>query len=290
MNGSIDSDINNINNNINNNSTHSFTFNPGDTPLLVSMPHSGLLLTPAVAHGLTTKAQKLPDTDWHIPQLYNFLAPLGVGCIQANYSRYVIDLNRPVNDKPLYQTKTTGLFPEVLFDESDIFQESKRPTSAHKKYAKKYIWQAYHTQIKQELARLKAKFGYAILFDAHSIAPKVPMLFEGTLPDFNWGNNAGLSCDCALLQALENTIAPHYTQVSNGRFKGGYITRHFGQPQQGIHAIQLELSQATYLNDLQATHNNYQLDANKLPIIKQQLKAIIQACLLVVPSLAAKIP
>lgn len=292
MSGSIDSDINNINNNINNNSTHKtfdpFTFNPGDTPLLISMPHSGLLLTPEVAHGLTAKAQKLPDTDWYIPQLYDFLAPLGVGCIQANYSRYVIDLNRPVNDKALYPTKTTGLFPDILFDESDIFQKGKQPTSAQKEHAKKYIWQAYHSQIKQELARLKAKFGYAILFDAHSIAPNVPMLFEGTLPAFNWGNNAGLSCSCTLLKALEDTVAPHYTQVSNGRFKGGYITRHFGQPQQGIHAIQLELSQGTYLNNQQATHNNYQLDANKLPIIKQQLRAIIQACLFVAPSLKIK--
>jgi len=259
--------------------TRPFAFRSSDTPVLVSMPHSGLLLTPEVERGLTEQAKKLPDTDWYIPELYDFLEPLGVGCIQANYSRYVIDLNRPVDDTPLYQTKTTGLFPNILFDSSAVFNEGKQPETQQKEHYKTHIWQAYHTQIAQELARLKAKFGYAILFDAHSIAANVPMLFDGTLPDFNWGSNAGVSCDVTLINALERTLDDRYHQVTNGRFKGGYITRHFGQPEHGIHAIQLELSQATYLDANELKRGVYKIDQHQKPLIKDQLQRLIKSLL-----------
>lgn len=255
-----------------------FDFIQGDSPLLVSMPHSGLNLTAEVQAGLTDQAKKLPDTDWFIPELYDFLESLGVGFIKANYSRYVIDLNRPYDDKPLYTTKTTGLFPDILFEDTPVFAEGKAPSDEHKAFCKEHIWKPYHGTIEQELARLKAKFGYAILFDAHSIAAEVPMLFEGTLPDFNWGTNEGKACDAAIANAVTQILRPNYTQVLNGRFKGGYITRHFGQPSDGIHAIQLELSQATYINDELAKQSEYQLDKQKQPLITQQLKDVIEAC------------
>lgn len=227
-----------------------FTFQQGNSPLLVSMPHSGLNLTPQVAQGLSVKAKSLPDTDWFIPQLYSFLYGTQASFIQANYSRYVIDLNRPLNDQPLYATPTTGLFPQVLFDSSPVFTTGGEPDVHHKDSCKQQIWLAYHQQIQQELARLKAKFGFAILFDAHSIAAEVPMLFEGRLPDFNFGNNAGLASDDKILNALAQIAHnSEFSHVCNGRFKGGYITRHFGEPKNGIHAIQLELSQGTYLQD-----------------------------------------
>ena len=255
-----------------------FEFSQGDSPLLVSMPHSGLNLTSEVQAGLTDQAKKLPDTDWFIPELYDFLESLGVGCIKANYSRFVIDLNRPYDDKPLYATKTTGLFPDILFEDSPVFVEGKAPSDEHKAFCKEHIWTPYHGTIEQELARLKAKFGYAILFDAHSIAAEVPMLFDGKLPDFNWGTNEGKSCHEDLANVVTQILRPNYTQVLNGRFKGGYITRHFGQPSEGIHAIQLELSQATYINDELAKQSEYQLDENKRPYIMQQLKDVIEAC------------
>ena len=258
-----------------------FDFVQGDSPLLVSMPHSGLNLTEAVQVGLTEQAKKLPDTDWFIPELYAFLASLGVGFIKANYSRYVIDLNRPYDDKPLYATKTTGLFPDILFEDTPVFAEGKAPTNEHKTFCKEHIWKPYHGTIEQELARLKAKFGYAILFDAHSIAAEVPMLFEGTLPDFNWGTNEGKACDERLSAAVSSVIDTDYSQVTNGRFKGGYITRHFGQPADHIHAIQLELSQATYLDSEAAKHHQYQLDGTKLPKIQQQLKDVIASIRLI---------
>jgi N-formylglutamate deformylase len=255
-----------------------FEFRQGDSPLLVSMPHSGLNLTAEVQAGLSDQAKKLPDTDWYIPELYDFLESLGVGFIKANYSRYVIDLNRPYDDKPLYTTKTTGLFPDILFEDSPVFVEEKAPSDEHKAFCKEQIWTPYHSTIEQELARLKTKFGYAILFDAHSIAAQVPMLFDGTLPDFNWGTNAGESCDVAIANAVTQIMRPNYTQVLNGRFKGGYITRHFGQPNDSIHAIQLELSQAKYINDELAKQSEYQLDDSKRAFIQQQLKDVIEAC------------
>ena len=150
-----------------------------------------------------------------------------------------------------------------------------------------YVIQAYSNCEKKvksaleeriDLSGLKAKFGYAILFDAHSIAAEVPMLFDGKLPDFNWGTNEGKSCHEDLANVVTQILRPNYTQVLNGRFKGGYITRHFGQPSEGIHAIQLELSQATYINDELAKQSEYQLDENKRPYIMQQLKDVIEAC------------
>ena len=256
-----------------------FAFRPSQSPILVSMPHSGLFVTPAVAAGLTESAKKLPDTDWYIPELYDFLESLGVGCIKANYSRYVIDLNRPYDDKPLYETKTTGLFPDILFADCPVFKATGEPDEAHKQLCKEQIWQPYHQTIEAELERIKAQFGFAILFDAHSIAAQVPMLFDGTLPDFNWGTNQGKSCDQSLAHVVTQVLNPNYSQVVNGRFKGGYITREFGRPDANIHAIQLELSQATYLVDELAEQQSYQLDDAKLPAIKQQLKDVIEALL-----------
>ncbi|MFT6897116.1 MAG: N-formylglutamate deformylase [Paraglaciecola sp.] len=254
-----------------------FTLHQGNSPLLVSMPHSGLELTPEVATGLSQKATLLPDTDWYIPQLYNFLHTSKAGFIQANYSRYVIDLNRPIDDKPLYASPTTGLFPEVLFDGSPVFTPGAQPSSQHRHNYKQQIWLAYHMAIQEELSRLKEKFGYAILFDAHSIAAHVPMLFEGRLPDFNFGTNDGLSCEDKWLDGLAEVAGKSdYPHVCNGRFKGGYITRHFGAPQNHIHAIQLELSQATYLQD---DTQGFVLDPAKLELLRPVLQQLINTLL-----------
>lgn len=253
-----------------------FSFFSGNTPLLVSMPHSGLQLTEEVENCLTDKAKGLPDTDWYIPELYSFLGEMEVACISANYSRYVIDLNRPLDDKPLYQSKTTGLFPGILFDESPVFKKEQKPSDQHRIWCKENIWEPYHRKIRSELERIKSEFGYAILFDAHSIAAEVPMLFEGKLIDFNFGNNNGNSCASNLIESISEVVGSSaYSQITNGRFKGGYITRSFGQPEKGLHAIQLELSQATYLKD--QTENGYHLDSEKLNTIKLLLNTLINS-------------
>ncbi len=257
----------------------SYEFIKGDSPLLVSMPHSGLQLTSKVADTLTPEALTLPDTDWHIPQLYNFLEAMGVSVIKANYSRYVIDLNRPEDNKPLYAGKITGLFPHILFNEQSMFKPGTVADVGHQQACIKYIWQPYHQQLAAELARIKRKFGYAILFDAHSIQAQVPMFFEGVLPDFNMGTNNGVACSPKLLQAAEQAMSTNnYSQVSNGRFKGGYITRSHGQPSDHIHAFQLELSQATYMQHTPA-HKAvaYTLDKHKCARVRPPLRALIEA-------------
>tara|TARA_R110001592_G_scaffold37823_6_gene125675 strand:- start:1996 stop:2829 length:834 start_codon:yes stop_codon:yes gene_type:complete len=249
-----------------------FTFHQGDSPILVSMPHSGLSLLPEMQQKLSKEAKSLPDTDWYIPELYDFLTDekVNASVISATYSRYVVDLNRPIDDKPLYASKTTGLFPDILFSDKAVFVNGEQHQDAIKAQIKVDIWQPYHDKIKTELARIKAKFGFAILFDAHSIAEQVPMLFEGKLPNFNFGNNDGYACAIEFMHALDECVSKsQYSHVSNGRFKGGYITRCFGQPDQDIHAIQLELSQATYLTD---TADEYQLDLAK----KQQITPLLQ--------------
>ncbi len=258
-----------------------FEFHSGSVPLLISMPHSGTQLTPEVEQGLTPAAQALPDTDWFIPTLYQSAEKLGVSMISANYSRYVVDLNRPVDDKPLYTTKTTGLFPEILFDSTPVFADGKAPSAQDRERYKQQIWHPYHDQIASELERLKSTFGYAILFDAHSIAAHVPMLFEGKLTDFNWGTNQGESCKQGLVDAVTSTITDEYSQVVNGRFKGGFITRGFGNPGNNIHAIQLELSQDTYLNNEALAQGRYQLDSQKAPAIQRQIEALLRAILAV---------
>lgn len=228
-----------------------FTFQQGRVPLLISMPHAGLRLSPAVQAGLVPAAQGLPDTDWHIPRLYEFAAELGASTLAAGYSRYVVDLNRPADDRPLYATATTGLYPDTLFDGEPLFIEGGTPSAEERGLYLRDIWTPYHQQLAAELARLKAEFGYALLFDAHSICSQVPRLFDGKLPDFNLGTNDGASCDPELAQRLLQVCAaaPAFSQVLNGRFKGGHITRHYGQPGNDIHAVQLELAQCIYMDE-----------------------------------------
>lgn len=267
------------------NVTDPFNFVQGDTPLLVSMPHSGIQLLPQMETRLTDEARTLPDTDWFLPELYAFLAQKKVSVISANYSRYVVDLNRPVDDAPLYSSKTTGLFPDILFADRPVFLPNQQHSQHLKQQIKTQVWHPYHQKVQQELARIKQRFGFAILFEAHSIAAQVPMLFDGVLPDFNFGSNQDLACDKSILDALAKIVDnSSYSQVCNGRFKGGYITRHFGQPDQNVHAIQLELSQATYLKQLNKTATAtscYQIDPVKqqgvTPVLIQLIDSLLQA-------------
>lgn len=184
------------------------SFKRGRVPLLISMPHPGTRLTPAVDAGLVEEARALTDTDWHIPRLYDFAEELGASTLAAHYSRYVVDLNRPSDDKPLYSTATTGLYPDTLFDGRPLYREGMAPSAEERMRYLAEVWTPYHRTIAEELARLKAEFGYALLWDAHSIRSHVPHLFDGRLPDFNLGTNAGASCDPALAARLRRSALP----------------------------------------------------------------------------------
>lgn len=228
-----------------------FTFSAGSSPLLISVPHAGLRLTPVVEEGLVEAARTLPDTDWHIPRLYDFASGLGASLLVGQYSRFVIDLNRPDDDQPLYAGATTGLYPDTLFDGTPLFKPGQAPCSQERARYLEGIWRPYHQKIADELARLRSIHGYALLWDAHSICSRVPRLFEGKLPDFNLGTFNNASCAPALAAQLEQVCAQAqgYTHVLNGRFKGGHITRHYGAPANRVHAVQLELGQATYMSE-----------------------------------------
>lgn len=228
-----------------------FKFTRGQVPLLISMPHPGTRLTAAVEQGLVPAGHALTDTDWHIPRLYAMAEKLGASRLEALYSRYVIDLNRPDDDVPLYSSATTGLFPEVLFDGSPLFRDGQAPDDAARQQALEKIWRPYHQTLVAELQRLRETFGYALLWDAHSICSRIPRLFDGQLPDLNFGTFDGASCSLELTSRLQAVASgqQRLTHVFNGRFKGGFITRHYGAPDQHIHAVQLELAQCTYMDE-----------------------------------------
>ena len=253
-------------------------FKQGRVPLLISMPHAGVRLTPAVEAGLVAAAQSLPDTDWHIPQLYEFAAELGASTLAAEYSRFVIDLNRPDDDKPLYVGATTGLYPATLFDGQALFRPGLEPSAEERATYLAQIWAPYHRTLAQELARLKAEFGYALLFDAHSIRSVIGHLFDGKLPDFNLGTFNGASCDPQLAGRLEAICAGHpaYSHVLNGRFKGGHITRHYGNPAEHIHAVQLELGPCTYMEEFEPFRYRPDLAAPTQVVLKELLQGLLE--------------
>jgi N-formylglutamate deformylase len=227
-----------------------FHFQRGTAPLLVSFPHSGTHLPPDIAARMTDVAKTVPDTDWHVPQLYKFLDSIGASRIEATHSRYVVDLNRPPDDKELYAgQKKTGLVPTDTFKGEPLYREGEAPTN-DEIAARQKFWQPYHDTLAAELSRLKAVHGTVILWDAHSIESVLPSLFEGRLPDLNLGTFDGKACDKDIADATFAAAQKSgFNAVLNARFKGGYITRHYGNPGKGINAIQLEMAQTIYMDE-----------------------------------------
>jgi N-formylglutamate deformylase len=229
-----------------------YRFRSGSTRLLVSIPHAGTHLPPDIADCMTEAAQAVPDTDWHVDQLYDFLDDIGASVLVATHSRYVVDLNRPPDGSSLYPGQTeTGICPVETFDGEAIYRPDRQPDPAAIRERIRRYWQPYHDRLRKELDRVRAQHGSAVLWDAHSIRSRVPRLFEGELPVLNLGTNDGRSCDAALAARLFDhaRAVPACTAVLNGRFKGGYITRAYGDPANGIHAVQLELAQRSYMSE-----------------------------------------
>jgi N-formylglutamate deformylase len=223
----------------------------GDAPLVVSMPHVGTGLPVEVAARLTPAAAPLADTDWHLPVLYDFLDGLGVTRIVATQSRYVIDLNRPPDGASLYPCRaTTDRVPVETFRGEPVWQGAPPDTDEIAARRERW-WRPYHDALAAELARLRAVHPRVVLWDAHSIASVLPRFFEGRLPDLNFGTADGRACDAALIDAVLEPVRAQraYTWVLNGRYKGGHITRHHGRPGEGVHAIQLEMAQAIYMDE-----------------------------------------
>lgn len=229
-----------------------FRFTPGTTPLLVSMPHAGTHVPERLAVRMNDGARTVPDTDWHVDRLYDFLGDLGASVIRATHSRYVVDLNRPPDSAPLYPgAANTGLCPTEQFDGAPVYRPGQAPEDAEVQERLKLFWRPYHDRLSAELQALRARHGVALLYEAHTIRSRVPRLFDGRLPDINLGTADGASAaaDLAVLMLATAETSNRYSSVLNGRFKGGYITRYHGRPAEGIHAVQLELTQLTYMDE-----------------------------------------
>jgi len=229
-----------------------FRFKAGKAPMLVSIPHVGIDIPDEVAARMAPCALAKADTDWHQAELYGFLGEMGVSTLSARWSRYLIDLNRPPEDTNLYPGQdTTSLCPADTFGRESLYRPGMAPAEAEVRERLERYWRPYHAQLRAELDRLLGLFGRVVLWDAHSIASRVPRFFEGKLPDLNFGTADGKSCAAGLEQAVVQAARgqDRFTIAVNGRFKGGYITRHYGQPQANVHAIQLEMCQCLYMDE-----------------------------------------
>ncbi|WP_010393764.1 N-formylglutamate deformylase [Paracoccus sp. TRP] len=255
----------------------------GDSPVILGLPHTGTWLPDDIRARLNPRGQVLADTDWHIERLYDGLLP-GATTVRATFHRYVIDANRGPDDASLYPGQnTTGLVPLTDFDGEAIWLTE--PDAEEIADRKARFHTPYHQALTAEIERVRARHGVAILYDCHSIRSVIPFLFEGVLPDFNIGTNSGASCDKRIEAATaELCAATGRSNVVNGRFKGGWTTRHYGQPQQGVHAIQMELAQSTHL----ATETPpFAYDESKAETLRVTLRAILERLAALAPELRA---
>src|SRR5690625_1599585 len=229
-----------------------FSLTQGSAPLLISIPHMGVRIPDDIAATMTDVAQRYDDTDWHLDRLYDFASELGASVLEPVYSRYVIDLNRPSDNANLYPGQnTTGLCPVDTFNEEPLYLPGQEPDEAEQQRRCQRYWHPWHQALAGELERLRNLHGRVLLWEAHSIRSVVPRFFAGQLPDCNFGTADDATAPVGLAKKLAMHVREQsdYTAVANGRFKGGYITRNYGDPTQGVHAVQLELAQITYMDE-----------------------------------------
>ena len=227
-----------------------FALHQGSVPLLVSLPHAGTVIPDDLQQHYVPRALSLEDTDWHLARIYEFVLAMGASLIMPHHSRYVIDLNRPSENTPMYPgANNTELCPTRFFTGDPLYLEGHAPDAVEIGRRTATFWRPYHEALESELARLQARHGHVLLFDGHSIKSELPWLFEGKLPDLNLGTADGTSCAPALRDALHEILQSQsrFTYAVDGRFKGGHITRSFGKPELGRHAVQLEMCWSTYM-------------------------------------------
>jgi N-formylglutamate deformylase len=242
------------------------------------LPHVGTLIPADLKHLYTERALHVEDTDWHLEALYSFVTELGASLIVPRFSRYVIDLNRPPENTPMYAgANNTELCPTRCFTGDPIYREGCAPDDMEIAQRRDTYWKPYHQALQTELTRLRAIYGHAVLFDGHSIQSELPWLFEGKLPDLNLGTANGSSAAPDLREALLKVLRlqQRFTQVVDGRFKGGYITRNYGQPSRGWHAIQLEMCWSTYMQEAAP----YDIDPCRSVHVLPVLRALVQTML-----------
>jgi formiminoglutamase len=258
----------------------------GSAPLLVSIPHTGTDIPPEIGADLVSPWLARKDTDWWIERLYDFAAALGATVVRTTISRTVIDINRDPSGASLYPGQaTTGLCPTETFDGELLYLPGFAPDAAEIDRRRHLYFAPYHAALAGEIARLRRSHGRIVLYDCHSIRSVVPRLFAGELPHMNIGTNSGLSCDAALQQAIEAiSAASAFSCVSNGRFKGGWITRQYGRPNEGVHALQIELACRSYMREpvpfVDETNWPTQYEATIADPMRNLLREVFEACII----------
>lgn len=255
-----------------------YHFEAGTAPLLISIPHLGSRIPESLRPSMSDAGLRSGDTDWHLDRLYAFARELGASFLWARYSRYVIDLNRSPDDGNLYPGQTkTGLCPTHTFDGQSLYRDGGEVSDTERERRRQAYWQPYHDKLRAEIGRLHAGHGGLLLWEAHSIASVIPRLFDGKLPDLNIGTADGASCAPALEAAVRRELeACEYSWAVNGRFKGGYITRHYGDPARHIHAIQLEMCQSTYMDERYPYEWRGSLAARVGPTVERLVRAALR--------------
>jgi N-formylglutamate deformylase len=259
----------------------SITLDRGRVPLLVSMPHIGTEIPPELRNDYVPRALDAEDTDWHLHRLYDHLEGMGASVLRPRYSRYVIDLNRPPDDAPMYPgASNTELCPTRFFTGDPLYQPGREPSPEERQRRREAYWRPYHEALASELDRLCSQHGYALLLDAHSIRSEIPWLFEGVLPGLNIGTASGASADARVTDAVAAAAARHVhvSHVVNGRFKGGYITRHYGNPAGRVHAVQLEMCQCLYMSETAPFDYDEALARAIQPVLREMMEAAVDAC------------
>lgn len=259
--------------------TDTFTLHRGRVPLLVSLPHVGTRIPELLRPRFVPRALGVDDTDWHLDVLYAFARDeLGASLLVPRHSRYVVDLNRPPENTPMYAgVNNTELVPTRSFAGEPLYRDGEEPGAAAIAERRDAYWRPYHDALAGELARLHAAHGHVVLWDGHSIKSELPWLFPGRLPDLNLGTAAGASCAPALRAALMRVLDAQrsFSHVTDGRFKGGHITRHYGRPAEQVHAIQLEMCWSTYM----AERAPYTVDPTRAAQLVPLLRTLLVACL-----------
>ncbi len=256
-----------------------YSLHRGTTALLVSVPHAGTEIPAAMRPLFREHALEVEDTDWYLDQIYAFVVERGASLLVPRFSRYVIDLNRPPENAPMYPGQNnTELCPTHAFSGEPIYRPGCEPSEAEVRQRLAHCWQPYHAALQAELQRLVAQHGHAVLWDGHSIRSTLPWLFEGTLPDLNLGTAAEASCAPDLRDRLSAALAQQQTfsHVVDGRFKGGYITRHYGCPQQGVHAVQMEICFSTYMQEQPPYRIDPKRLARLLPVLRDLIDQVIE--------------
>jgi N-formylglutamate deformylase len=257
-----------------------YTLHRGHAPLVVSLPHVGTHVPAAIARRLVPRAAALEDTDWHLEAIYAFAKDLGASVLAATHSRWVIDLNRPPEDTPMYAgVNNTGLVPRTFFSGEALYRAGTEPEAAEVAQRRETFWRPYHEALGAELRRVRERHGHVVLWEGHSIRSELPWLFEGTLPHLNLGTAAGAACGVALRARLQAVLEAQtaFTHVTDGRFKGGHITRTRGRPHEGIHAVQMEKCWRCYLDE--AAGPPWAIDPVRAATLAPVLDALLRACL-----------